>query len=1544
MEMNAWRICAIILAVVSCQAAAIAGGGPESDSNDLYWDDQFPASGLGVSGTPYAMVKDASGNLYVGGAFAAAGNVAVSNIAKWDRVSGTWSALGGGVNGSVNALVVDTHGNVYAGGNFTKAGELTVNHVARWDGTAWSALGGGTNRWVLSLLLDASGSLYVGGNFTSAGDTAANGIAKWNGTSWSTFGLGLRNKPGSLLESFPGEVRALASDASGNIYVGGRFGTAGTVDAHSIAKLSGGTWSALGSGLSGFLVASVNSIVIGGTGTVYAGGDFTGAGGYSTNGAASWNGSAWSTMAGGPGGAVNALVLDASGALYAGGSFKGSTKGTRVSRWTGTAWTAVGDGADDTVYCMAADGSGKIYAGGAQFASGSVPVNHLSYWDGANWSALGVAAGFTGTVTAVAADGQGNVYAGGAFVPVHDGFANRVAKWNGSAWSALGSGISGKIDALVTDDAGNLYAGGSFAAAGGVTAANLAKWDGGLWSPLGSGTNGEVYAIALDDFGSLYAGGSFSTAGGVTVSGVAMWDGAAWHAVGTNFSSSVLALATDPHGNLYAGGSFNTVDGVTVNYVAKWDGTAWSPLGTGLGGSVYALALDNSGNLYAGGTFSAAGGSPASYVAKWDGVQWSPLSTGAGNYVRALALDRSGTLYAGGDFTSAGGVVVNRLAKWDGANWLPLASGTNGMVNALTVRDNTLFAGGAFRTAGNKTSGSFAVWQPRVDHGEAVLDAMPGAMTVGGSAYGYCKSALVTEADTTVTFEDGLPVTVTLDRADEIEVGGVRVNGATALAPSGVQFGGGGALLRVEFSQDDADAYGVDYTEFRAVKMTYRPDYPVVKEAKGLSGAGAAVPVPVGVENGVQMYAVMVAEPETGSVYGAVPRSLLSFRAPSKPAAGAIGADTITWSWQDNSENETGFNLWITPGTSAPVTLATTTAADVTSFTQVGLAANTAYSFQVEGVNPDGSSLKSTQCTAWTKAMTPTACLVGGAVENSLTVAVGGGDGNPTGTEYAIASTTTGQWVQADGTLGSAPVWRTAADWGTIRVTGLASNALQTFAVTARSGAGVLTEAGPSASATTLETTIPTGTIMINGGAAYIRESEVTLTLTASDGGGSGVTAMRLITTNGQWQPWEPFVTSRVFSLALGEGYVHAAVQYRDAVGNVSTDEIRDITMRDTTPPTGSIYITGGPVFTGVTTTTLNLYATDLFSNGTDGSGVTEMRFNKDASHWDEWKPYSLHAPFTVQGEDGVKGIWVQYRDAAGNESQPYAASCQLLAGVPTGSIVINGNAATTTSPNVTLGLAWTGGGGTGVNAMRFSDDGAHWTYWEPAASTKAHTLPGANGYKTVRVQFRDDTGKTSIAYSDYIQLVSKAPLGSIKINDDTHLTNSRDVTLSLTWAKGGDGWPVNQMRFSDDGAHWSAWEAVASTKKHTLPGLDGYNTVRVQFRDWIGNVSERYSDYILLDTTKPTGAIIINDGATRTGAALVTLSLTYSDGTGGSGVSLMRFSDDGATWTAWEPVAATATHALYGPNGYKTVRVQYRDMAGNYSDRISDYILLDTK
>ena len=214
---------------------------------------------------------------------------------------------------------------------------------------------------------------------------------------------------------------------------------------------------------------------------------------------------------------------------------------------------------------------------------------------------------------------------------------------------------------------------------------------------------------------------------------------------------------------------------------------------------------------------------------------------------------------------------------------------------------------------------------------------------------------------------------------------------------------------------------------------------------------------------------------------------------------------------------------------------------------------------------------------------------------------------------------------------------------------------------------------------------------------------------------------------------------------------------------------------------------------------------------------------------------------------DGTTNL--QSYNAAGGDLTAYLAKEGIAPPVIpiTGSVVINNNRSATNNLQITLALTWGGGSGTGVVRMRFSDDGSHWTAWQSLAATLPYTLPaGPDGHRTVRVQFLDKLNNKSAIFSDYINLDTVLPTGTIIINGGALSTPTQAVSLGLTWADAGAG--VSRMRFSDDGAHWSAWEPPTTPRAYALPlAVTGYQTVRVQFRDGADNVSTTYNDYIKL-------------------------------------------------------------------------------------------------
>src|SRR5439155_18474849 len=90
--------------------------------------------------------------------------------------------------------------------------------------------------------------------------------------------------------------------------------------------------------------------------------------------------------------------------------------------------------------------------------------------------------------------------------------------------------------------------------------------------------------------------------------------------------------------------------------------------------------------------------------------------------------------------------------------------------------------------------------------------------------------------------------------------------------------------------------------------------------------------------------------------------------APSGLAATAAASGTqVDLSWADNSNNETGFNVYkSTDG--ATFTLLATAGANATAYSWTGASPGTSYSFRVSATNAVGDSAVSTTATATTPA------------------------------------------------------------------------------------------------------------------------------------------------------------------------------------------------------------------------------------------------------------------------------------------------------------------------------------------------------------------------------------------------------------------------------------------------------------------------------------------------------------------------------------------------------------------------------------------------
>lgn len=143
--------------------------------------------------------------------------------------------------------------------------------------------------------------------------------------------------------------------------------------------------------------------------------------------------------------------------------------------------------------------------------------------------------------------------------------------------------------------------------------------------------------------------------------------------------------------------------------------------------------------------------------------------------------------------------------------------------------------------------------------------------------------------------------------------------------------------------------------------------------------------------------------------------------------------------------------------------------------------------------------------------------------------------------------------------------------------------------------------------------------------------------------------------------------TKRVSGLPHGFSY-HAVLQAEDNRGNRSEWSIPSASvMVDTAPPQGTLSINSG----SHQTTDLNL---DLCIQASDsGSGVSGIRVSNDGVIWTEWMPPVSSLQWELPYGNGLASVFVQFRDHAGNVSEPVTDSIDLSLGVPPGQSGVTG-------------------------------------------------------------------------------------------------------------------------------------------------------------------------------------------------------------------------------------------------------------------------------
>jgi hypothetical protein len=172
-------------------------------------------------------------------------------------------------------------------------------------------------------------------------------------------------------------------------------------------------------------------------------------------------------------------------------------------------------------------------------------------------------------------------------------------------------------------------------------------------------------------------------------------------------------------------------------------------------------------------------------------------------------------------------------------------------------------------------------------------------------------------------------------------------------------------------------------------------------------------------------------------------------------------------------------------------------------------------------------------------------------------------------------------------------------------------------------------------------------------------------------------------------------------------------------------------------------------------------------------------------------------------------------------------------------------------------------------------------------------------------------------------------PEGGLSILEN-NITNNTNINLQIVANDNVTPESAIQMRISNDNTFTgSSWEQFQSSKAWVLDNSNGIKNVYVQFQDQVGNLSQIYSDDILLDTIAPVADQSSLNNYQILDNGNILLNLVAQDNL--TNVVDMQLSNSqdfaNANWIDY-----VESYELENSN-YQSIYIRFRDGAGNISN-----------
>ena len=447
-----------------------------------------------------------------------------------------------------------------------------------------------------------------------------------------------------------------------------------------------------------------------------------------------------------------------------------------------------------------------------------------------------------------------------------------------------------------------------------------------------------------------------------------------------------------------------------------------------------------------------------------------------------------------------------------------------------------------------------------------------------------------------------------------------------------------------------------------------------------------------------------------------------------------------------------------------------------------------------------------------------------------------------------------------------------------------------------------------------------------------IYSGDISLSIIASDNA-SGVDIVEYQRDGGAWQLLALADPSQgryaaSWSPTSAENGVHTFnFRATDRAGNISVPVPTNITVQisnntDTTPPLGSIIVNNGALYTNNPAVTLTLGCTDA------ESGCSLMQFSSDDMTWSAPEAYGTAGTMQLAAGDGLKTVYVKYKDGAGNPSSDYSAGITLDTTPPVLSLSTLPDGVRTNSDTLNIaGLAMDNIGLRGVTT-----NGAAITVSVEGTFSQAVSLvTGSNIVTTVAT---DNAGNITTDTRTII-LDRTAPVITITSPADNSVVNNPSIIVTGTTDK------IATMRISLNSG--PTVTAATNATTFSLPvtlETNTNNTIVVYATDLAGNLSTSKRS-MTHDDTKPALAITSPNQDMGTNQATITISGTVSDRTD---ITLLVTCPTASIGNLSTPTSTTWNADITNmQQGTNIVTVLTTDQAGNSTSVLRNIISSQT-